>query len=383
MSRRLAFVLGFTCLLVASCRSGSSSTGLGPLVPRIINGSADRTDTAVVALTTQGSEFCSGTLVSSRTVFTAGHCVRESGLSAGDVRVFFGTTVGGPGTSVPVVAWEAHPDFYLAPDGAPMNDVAYVTLGQDAPVAPVAWQSARLPDLVGRTVRMVGYGVTNAQYQDGEGSRRWVDQVITGQDADFIYYGDGKAGTCQGDSGGPTFQYADGVPTLIAVTSYGDQTCVREGANTRIDAFADFLSRHVTGDATAPATPPVTPPAATADATEHESNNSRGSASNVISQPGSLSGMIGTESDVDWFKAAVPAGRTLSAKLDVPADRNYDLRIYDSSGSLLAAGDNDVGVDESLTWKNGASGSRVTYIKVFGASGSFSAAETYVLTVGW
>ena len=58
----------------------------------------------VVALTAYGEAFCTGTLVSSRTVLTAGHCVEDSGYTASDVSVFFGNVVGGTGTSIPASA---------------------------------------------------------------------------------------------------------------------------------------------------------------------------------------------------------------------------------------------------------------------------------------
>ena len=90
---------------------------------------------------------------------------------------------------------------------------------------------------------MVGYGVTNAKSQTGNGTRRTVNETIEDQDTTFLYYGGGVSGTCQGDSGGPTFLMMNGVKTLVAVTSYGDSTCVQLGANTRVDTYAAFLSR--------------------------------------------------------------------------------------------------------------------------------------------
>jgi len=234
--------------MVFLCACGDAGVQLpGMTGAPIINGAVDTTDVAVVALTYQGTQFCTGTVIASRTVLTAGHCLRETGYPVTQIRVFFGTTVGSSGTSIGVVAGDAYPSYYVRSDGAPIHDVAYLTLAQDAPVAPMAWQQSALPSLVGQTLQMVGYGVTNAYYQSGSGTRRTVDLKITGQDSTFLYYGPDTKGTCQGDSGGPTFAMINGVKTLVAVTSYGDSTCVQEGANTRVDAYASFIASHLTG----------------------------------------------------------------------------------------------------------------------------------------
>jgi V8-like Glu-specific endopeptidase len=252
MLRRLRWVVAVLVVGVAcGPEAGPGSAGAQAAVAgAIINGTADTTDTAVVALTYGGEEFCSGTLVSSRTVFTAGHCVRESGYTASEIKVFFGNVVGGAGTSIKATAFEAHPKWYSDSSGIPYYDVAYVTLASDAPVAPMAWQSTALPNIVGKSTTMVGYGVTNANQQTGDGTRRETTQTISSQDSGFIYYGNGSSGTCQGDSGGPTFLAQNGVRTLIAVTSYGDETCVQQGANTRVDTYATWLSGVVTGTTT-------------------------------------------------------------------------------------------------------------------------------------
>jgi len=363
-----------------------------PAVEHIVAGRVDEADVAVVALTTGGRTFCSGTLVARRTVFTAGHCVVESGLDASQVRVYFGTRVGGPGVSVAVVGWGAHPGYQVLPDGVPLHDVAYVTLGADAPVAPLPWQATRLPSLVGTRVRMVGYGVTDARHQTGSGTRRAVIQTILDQDAGFLYYGDGVSGTCQGDSGGPTLAKPDGVTTLVAVTSYGDETCVQLGVNTRVDANAPFLAAHVDPPGIDPA--PVEPSATDVApiAAEVEPNNGYGGASQPLDGPCTVEGLLAPVGDVDYYRVVLPWGATLSATLAAtPADegtsvRDVDVRLSSSGGDLLAAGENGPGQPEDVAWTNVSTSSRVVYLRVYGlydegAEGPWEVA--YVLTVSW
>ena len=356
---------------------------------RIIAGSVDREHVAVVALTVGGRPFCSGTLVGPRTVFTAGHCVVESGLGAGQVEVFFGTRVGGPGVALPVAEWGAHPGYEVLPDGVPLHDVAYVTLAAEAPVAPLAWQTAKLGSLVGRRVLMAGYGVTSARQQTGAGTRRALHQVVTDQDAMFLYYGDGVSGTCQGDSGGPTLVEGDGGPTLVAVTSYGDQSCVQSGANTRVDAHAAFLSAHVWG--VAPADPPVeAPPPTEAPAdlpitTEAEPNGGYGAEANRVEDPALVLGALDPVGDVDYYRVALPAGATLAADLAADSGHDVDVRLSNAGGTELDAGQEGPGVTEHVGWTNVTDSARVVYVRVYEVSGGPAGVQgaAYALGLSW
>jgi MYXO-CTERM domain-containing protein len=239
----LALLTTVSLFGLASCEDAGAP---GEARRPIINGQVDETHKAVVALTVsdwgQTFSFCSGTVIGPRAVLTAGHCIDESGISPSQMKVFFGTSVGDGSTSIQVTSATVHPQYYVRNDGAPMNDVAVVTLAQDAPVQPVAWQRTPLPDITGKTVTLVGYGVTNAARQSGDGTRRVVDLQVVNYDETFIYYGDGQRGTCQGDSGGPMFADMNGTLTIVGVTSWGDQSCVQLGGNTRVDTYAAFIA---------------------------------------------------------------------------------------------------------------------------------------------
>jgi uncharacterized protein (TIGR03382 family) len=255
MSRRRALtstILTFVALglLGVACTSTTDLPQFTLSRRPIINGSTDSSHQSVVALTWQGQQFCTGTVIAPRVILSAGHCLVEmaneaQGFSATAVKIFFGTTVGSSGQSINVVEAHAHPQYYLRNDGAPMYDTSVWIMAQDAPVPPMAWQQTPLGSVTGKTVTLVGYGVTNAYQQTGNGTRRTVSATITDVDNLFLYYGDGYSGTCQGDSGGPMFLNVNGVETVIGVTSFGDQSCVQQGANARTDALADFILQYV------------------------------------------------------------------------------------------------------------------------------------------
>jgi V8-like Glu-specific endopeptidase len=212
----------------------------------IVGGVTDEGHTSVVALTVFGSsEFCTGTVIAPRTVLTAAHCLAESGYPAASILVFFGTVVGGEGLLMRVTNAEYHPDFATDSQGYVYNDVAVLTLEQDAPVKPMAWQRTPLEDISGQTVTFVGYGVTDGRTQTGNDTRRTVDDVVTSinDNPGYVHFeGTGTSGTCQGDSGGPTLLNRGGVETVIAVTSIGVVGCLGASDNTRVDLHADWIT---------------------------------------------------------------------------------------------------------------------------------------------
>jgi MYXO-CTERM domain-containing protein len=228
----------------------------------IINGEIDTTHQSVVALVYtaygQVEQFCTGTVIAPRAVLTAGHCYKESGLPPAQTKVFIGQTVGGAGTLIPVASAYVHPNYYLASNGAPVNDVCVVILTQDAPVPAMAWQQTPLGNVVGQTVTLVGYGVTNAAAQTGNGTRRSVQEVISDVDNMYLYYQGMTHGTCQGDSGGPMLSQG-AVETILGVTSFGDESCVQLGANTRVDIYASFIQQYA-GSSAQPVTVSFTSP---------------------------------------------------------------------------------------------------------------------------
>jgi bacillolysin len=115
---------------------------------------------------------------------------------------------------------------------------------------------------------------------------------------------------------------------------------------------------------------------------ETEPNNST-SYANVISTSGTtVTGYISSSSDVDYFKVTVPGYKTLTVDLTVPSTVDYDVKLYNSSGTLLASGTNGTGQPERVTWYNSSSTSRVVYIKVYPYSGS-STTSPYYLKTTW
>ncbi|HEY3355026.1 MAG TPA: trypsin-like serine protease [Polyangia bacterium] len=253
---------------LGACTMGNKDAPQFTLTRRpIINGTVDTAHPSVVALVYQGEQFCTGTVIAPRAILSAGHCLVEMasqtpGFRAADCTIFFGTTVGGSGQELAVTTAHAHPQYGVRNDGAPINDVSVWNLAEDAPAPAMAWQQTAMGDITGETVTLVGYGVTNASSQTGNGTRRVTTNPVSSVDSMFIYYGDGHSGTCQGDSGGPAFLGSAGSEVLVGVCSFGDSTCVQEGANTRVDTYAAFIQQYAgTSTTIAPVNVAITAPA--------------------------------------------------------------------------------------------------------------------------
>lgn len=237
--RTMAVVGGLVAL--AACSAGDVDlTDPGQLADsgsRIVGGSTYDGLPAVGAITYNGQQHCTGTLIGPRKVLTAAHCVH--GFSATAMRFVIGPDIWSPQHTLRVAAVQAHPNYNA---NTIANDIGFLTLSADAPIAPLPVLASMGSSWVGTNLFFVGYGVNNGYNQTGAGTKRAVWMTISRVEATNFRYQDSGKNTCNGDSGGPAF-YRDASNNyfVAGVTSYGDAYCTQYGVDTRVDAYLTFL----------------------------------------------------------------------------------------------------------------------------------------------
>ena len=127
----------------------------------------------------------------------------------------------------------------------------------------------------------------------------------------------------------------------------------------------------------------TTPPSGTV-INETESNNTLGTANLVSTSGTTVNGAMGSSTDTDYFRVDLPAGKTLSASMTPNSTSDYDLYIYNSSGTLLSRSENGSGAVDSASSANTGSTTASRYVRVvYYSGGTGSTSGKYTLKLTW
>jgi secreted trypsin-like serine protease len=220
----------------------------------IIGGEADSGDPSVVAIfvhapSSSSGSLCTGTVISSRAILTAAHCVAPSAVGSDNAFDVYTGASFGSSTSLSVARVAYDPAFSLDDLGAG-HDIAVLTLSRPTTLPAIPWNRSALGSAnLGAPVRLVGYGASSHD-DNGAGIKRSVTTAIGAIEPALIQIGSSEQQTCHGDSGGPALQRLNGVETVVGVTSFGydkssGSVCFGGGYDTRVDTHRSFISRHL------------------------------------------------------------------------------------------------------------------------------------------
>jgi len=134
--------------------------------------------------------------------------------------------------------------------------------------------------------------------------------------------------------------------------------------------------------AVAAATAPVAQPVTLA---ESESNNTIATADAVSSNNTNVTGNLGSTTDTDYFRVDLPAGKTLSAVLTPGSSTaDYDLFVYNASGTQLGKSENGAGAVDSVSSGNTGTSVSSRYVRVvYYSGGTGSTNGKYTLKLTW
>lgn len=168
---------------------------------------------------------CSGTIVGTRLIVTAAHCLR----SARTTLVVFGQDIHNPSDVIPAAKISILDGYEQRQTdknsrSKDLGDVAVIKLTRDIPkthrVAKIVSKEKVLRD--GDRLMVVGFGVTNGRNKSTSGLLRKANvNVLLSRwgRGEFALNQSEGSGACFGDSGGPAFFYENAEYHLIGIAS--------------------------------------------------------------------------------------------------------------------------------------------------------------------
>ncbi|MBF0440836.1 MAG: serine protease [Oligoflexales bacterium] len=203
---------------------------------KIIGGEITSGFPEVGGLTYYGRLFCSATLIESKTVLTAAHCLDNHIIK------FLGFMVGSSQyetvTSYKISGAIKHPDYRR--EGLE-NDLAILELAGEPAITPMKLVREDNSDLSGKKLIAVGYG-RSEDINKNSGIKRFVELPVSEVTHETYRSLGSNKNTCTGDSGGPLlFRNVDNQFYQVGVVSSGDPYCRTLSIFTRVDRHLDFI----------------------------------------------------------------------------------------------------------------------------------------------
>jgi hypothetical protein len=319
----------------------------GRATPRIVNGEPTTAFQSVGIVGDRFEGFCTGTLVNTRFVLTAGHCIDD----LADTQARF--TVAGD-----VYASDrlfVHPSYRLNRLGTDRaNDIAIMELSSEVTDVTPSPIYRDTPE-VGQVLTLVGFGAggTGDTGQNGDfGTKRFgttpIDQV-TATLIRWEFDDNSESNTAPGDSGGPAFLLVDDIYYVAGVTSGGDRADAAIGDDsfdTRVDAYADWIES-IAGPLPPPAVDPNPNPEPNPDPgdptpDDHPDEPGPGATPLQIHAGGrfAATGFLEQAGDRDVFQIELAAAsRVLIELKGVGRTLDTYLRVFDSTTALINEND--------------------------------------------
>jgi serine protease len=113
-------------------------------------------------------------------------------------------------------------------------------------------------------------------------------------------------------------------------------------------------------------------------------NDSTATAQAIANANTIVNASMSSSSDSDYYRVSLPGGRTLTATLIPNPNSDYDLDIYDSSGTLVASGRAGTGVVDVATYKYFGRVAANYFVRVFYyGGGTGTTTGKYALRLNW